>query len=167
MDHISAVVRSIWKSFRVQRKSLRQVDTIDREYVDNLSSTALSMRDKVKSLKTVVAHVIDDKEFQSGAKLYFRDVLDNIELIVDSLDALLTRCEQLKQDHLQLLTNRRDRAIYTLTAVSAVFLPAQFLTGVYGMNFDHMPELHYTYSYLIFWVVVLVLFVAAFFWILD
>lgn len=43
---------------------------------------------------------------------------------------------------------------YTLTLVATVFLPAQFLTGLYGMNFVNMPELQYEHAYMIWWGVV-------------
>jgi magnesium transporter len=42
-----------------------------------------------------------------------------------------------------------------LTVVSVIFLPLTFLCGVYGMNFDHLPELHWSYGYAFFWTLVL------------
>ena len=49
--------------------------------------------------------------------------------------------------------NRMNDVMYALTVVTTIFLPGQFLAGVYGMNFEHMPELDYTYGYPVFWVV--------------
>jgi magnesium transporter len=42
-----------------------------------------------------------------------------------------------------------NKVIQTLTIVSTIFIPLTFLAGVYGMNFDHMPELHWKYGYFI------------------
>eukprot|EP00043_Microstomoeca_roanoka_P011945 m.112970 g.112970 ORF g.112970 m.112970 type:complete len:85 (-) comp15344_c1_seq9:833-1087(-) len=42
-----------------------------------------------------------------------------------------------------------------LTIVTTVFIPAQFLTGLWGMNFEEMPELQWKYGYLMFWLLVL------------
>ena len=42
--------------------------------------------------------------------------------------------------------------MYFLTLVTTLFVPAQFLTGVYGMNFDVMPDLHFWWGYPFFWV---------------
>ena len=47
-----------------------------------------------------------------------------------------------------------DRVLYLLTLVTTVFIPAQFLTGLWGMNFDDMPELHFKYGYTMFWLLV-------------
>lgn len=53
--------------------------------------------------------------------------------------------------------------MYTLTLVATFFLPAQFLTGLYGMNFVNMPELTFEYGYLCWWLVIIALGLAAFF----
>lgn len=51
--------------------------------------------------------------------------------------------------------------MYALTLVTTVFVPAQFITGVYGMNFTYMPELNFEYSYAIFWIIVFALAVSS------
>jgi magnesium/cobalt transport protein CorA len=53
--------------------------------------------------------------------------------------------------HMSLLGHRTNQVMKKLTAVSAIFLPLSFLAGVYGTNFDQVPELHWTYGYLYFW----------------
>lgn len=50
----------------------------------------------------------------------------------------------------------------TLTVISAVFLPAQFLTGVYGMNFVDMPELSKSWGYEMFWAISILMMVTLF-----
>ena len=52
---------------------------------------------------------------------------------------------------------RTNQIINRLTIISVIFLPLTFLVGVYGMNFTHMPEIDWPYSYAAFWVVVLVI----------
>ena len=44
-----------------------------------------------------------------------------------------------------------NEVMYFLTLITAMFVPAEFLTGVYGMNFSVMPELQWTFSYEVFW----------------
>ncbi len=50
---------------------------------------------------------------------------------------------------------RTNQIINRLTIISVIFLPLTFLVGVYGMNFTHMPEIDWPYSYAVFWIVVL------------
>ena len=57
--------------------------------------------------------------------------------------------------HMSLVVHRTNRVITRLTAVSMVFLPLTFLCGIYGMNFEFMPELAWPVGYALFWVVVI------------
>jgi len=60
-----------------------------------------------------------------------------------------------------MVSHRTNRVVNRLTIFSMIFLPLSFLCGVYGMNFDVMPELRWPYAYLVFWLAVAA-FVAAF-----
>jgi magnesium transporter len=64
---------------------------------------------------------------------------------------LESRVDGLKNAFAAHQQDRLNRRLAMLTIVSAIFLPLTFLAGVYGMNFDNMPELHYEYSYFILW----------------
>src|SRR3954465_7189030 len=59
--------------------------------------------------------------------------------------------------YMGVVSHRTNRVVNRLTVVSMVFLPLTFLCGVYGMNFEVLPELKWQYSYLVFWIVVVVL----------
>ena len=49
------------------------------------------------------------------------------------------------------LSNRTNSVMQLLTIVSTIFIPLTFIAGVYGMNFDYMPELHWEYGYFVIW----------------
>ena len=51
-------------------------------------------------------------------------------------------------------THKTNETLFTLTILTALIIPVQFLTGVYGMNFENMPELRTTYGYYVFWAAV-------------
>ena len=57
----------------------------------------------------------------------------------------------MNDDYMNAQQNQMNKVMYALTLVTTVFVPAQFVTGVYGMNFKYMPELNYKWSYAIFW----------------
>jgi magnesium transporter len=56
--------------------------------------------------------------------------------------------------YMSLVGHRTNEVMKRLTVVSVVFLPLTFLCGVYGMNFDHLPELHWAHGYIFFWLIV-------------
>ena len=60
-----------------------------------------------------------------------------------------------------MVSHRTNRVVSRLTVFSMIFLPLGFLAGVYGMNFEHLPELRWRFAYPVFWLLV-VLFVTAF-----
>jgi len=57
--------------------------------------------------------------------------------------------------YLSSVGHRTNEVMKVLTIMSSIFVPLTFLAGIYGMNFEYIPELGFKYSYLIFWIVVL------------
>jgi magnesium transporter len=59
--------------------------------------------------------------------------------------------------YLSSISNRLNEVMKVLTIIATIFMPLTFLAGIYGMNFEHMPELKWQYGYLMLWVVVIVI----------
>ena len=77
----------------------------------------------------LLTHVIEDDAISPGATIYLRDVLDNLEGCDEEVRQLLLNCEAVDDDADKFQSKQMDQTLYTLTVISAVFLPAQFLTG--------------------------------------
>jgi len=71
-----------------------------------------------------------------------QDLLADREILSDSLNL-----------HMSAVSHRTNEVMRRLTVVSVLFLPLTFLVGVYGMNFDDQPELHWRIGYPLFWLV--------------
>ena len=56
-----------------------------------------------------------------------------------------------------MVSNRLNEIMKVLTMIATVFLPVSFIAAVYGMNFEHMPELHWRYGYPAAWIVMLLI----------
>ena len=69
-----------------------------------------------------------------------QDMLVDRDILTESLNL-----------HMSLVSHRTNQVMKRLTVVSVVFLPLTFLVGVYGMNFEILPELRWRYGYLYFW----------------
>ncbi|HWP34426.1 MAG TPA: magnesium/cobalt transporter CorA [Thermodesulfobacteriota bacterium] len=78
---------------------------------------------------------------------YFRDVLDHLERIEAEVENLRDELTTLVQVHLGVVTYRLDEAIRILTVFSVLLLPLHLIAGIYGMNFQYMPELGWRYGY--------------------
>lgn len=86
---------------------------------------------------------------------YMRDVNDHVMQIIESLDSYRDLLASLVDVHLSTISNRMNEVMKTLTIFSAIFMPITFIVGVYGMNFDYMPELHQPYGYHATWAVMI------------
>ncbi|TAE31918.1 MAG: magnesium and cobalt transport protein CorA [Candidatus Kapaibacterium sp.] len=84
--------------------------------------------------------------------VYYRNVHDHLVRIVDVAESYRDIINGLVDAHLSVMSNRMNQVMKVLTMMSTVFLPLTLITGVYGMNFEFMPELHWKYGYLMVWV---------------
>ncbi|WP_216325770.1 magnesium transporter CorA family protein [Deinococcus aestuarii] len=87
----------------------------------------------------------------SADLLRYRDAQDSFTRASSRLDGLRDHLTSLLDLHLGLQSQRMNEVMRTLTAVSVIFLPLTFLAGVWGMNFEHMPELRWPYGYALAW----------------
>ncbi|TDH66444.1 hypothetical protein CCR75_007004 [Bremia lactucae] len=107
-----------------------------------------------KPLSEMITQLVESNDFEGETLRYFRDVQDHVRVIDETCDRLLDRCRLLLDDFHNARHAQQSEVSYTLTLVATVFLPAQFLTGLYGMNFVNMPELQCENGYMIWWGVV-------------
>jgi len=77
----------------------------------------------------------------------FREMAQNVEQIFESCEILRHQCDAVTEAHMASTGNRMNQIMKTLTIVSTIFAPLTFIAGIYGMNFDNMPELHWKLGY--------------------
>jgi len=102
---------------------------------------AMPLRDAVANLTRVEGPV------QAATVPYLRDLRDHIVEVVEGLDAQRDRVQAALDLRLALASHRMNDTMRWLTVVTTIFIPLSFLTGLYGMNFDAMPELHVKWGY--------------------
>ena len=79
--------------------------------------------------------------------IYFRDVYDHMFRISETIDVDRDQMTGTMEAYLSVVANRTNEIMKVLTIFSAVMLPLTLIAGVYGMNFEHMPELHWLHGY--------------------
>ena len=78
---------------------------------------------------------------------FYRDVHDHLVRVVDLAESYRDLISASLEAYLSVVSNRMNEIMKVLTIFSAIMLPLTFIAGVYGMNFDNMPELHFEYGY--------------------
>lgn len=152
VDQVTHVVDSITDSLMELEDELeRRKDQFDISKLRFLKNELFRLPRLLKPAREVLKNLIESKDFDESVTAYIRDVHDHIVQVLDDIELQLQMCRLLTEDYRDAKANQMNYVIYALTIVTTVFLPAQFLTGVYGMNFDYMPELHERYGYPMFW----------------
>lgn len=89
---------------------------------------------------------------------YYRDIYDHLIQVSENLDIYREMIWSLMDMYMTTISNKMNEVMKVLTIIATIFIPLTFIAGIYGMNFDNIPELHYKYSYYILWGVMIFLF---------
>ncbi|MHC4549984.1 MAG: magnesium/cobalt transporter CorA [Planctomycetota bacterium] len=121
--------------------TLRQVNRIKRDLL-MLRRTIWPQRDAVNAL------IRDDSPFVSeGVRVYLRDCYDHCVQLADVLETYRELAGGLLNTYLSSVSNRTNDVMKVLTIMASIFIPLTFMAGIYGMNFDAMPELKWPWGY--------------------
>lgn len=109
------------------------------------------IRRTVNPLRDVVGVLLREESdlVQKTTLPYLRDLADHVNQVIETLDSYREVIAGLTDVYYSIVSNRMNSVMKTLTIVSAIFIPLTFIAGVYGMNFDNMPELRTKTGY--FW----------------
>ena len=85
--------------------------------------------------------------FHSETQLYLRDVYDHTVQLIETVESLREMAGGLQEMYLSLQSQRLNEQMRMLTVITTIFMPLTLIAGIYGMNFDNMPELHWAGGY--------------------
>ena len=80
-------------------------------------------------------------------KVFFRDVYDHVVQIVDTIETLREMVSASLEIYLSSVSYRLNAVMRVLTVITTIFMPLTFIAGIYGMNFEYMPELKWPWGY--------------------
>lgn len=124
---------------------MRRVHEIKRDLV-MLRRVMWPMRDLVAGLRN------DERDALSPmVKTYMRDVHDHTLQVIEVIETYREMSSGLTDLYMSAVSNRMNEVMKVLTIMASFFIPITFLAGVYGMNFENIPELRWKYSYVVFW----------------
>lgn len=99
-------------------------------------------------IRPILARLLRDEEiFRHETHIYLRDVYDCTVQLMDMVDTTRELAASLVEIHLSISANRTNEVMKTLTIMASIFIPLTFIAGIYGMNFEHMPELAHPWAY--------------------
>lgn len=119
----------------------------------------LELRRAVWPLREATSSLVrgEGKHFSADVQPYLRDVHDHVVQLLDLLENYREMTASLLDLHLSTVNHRLNEVMKLLTVISTIFIPLTFLVGVYGMNFDWMPETEVWWGYPLCLLVMLVI----------
>ena len=132
----------------------------------NIKRELLFMRSMVRPLRTVMDELFEAKSLllSTDVRHYWEDVRDHTLNVLDMIDTLRDMGAGNLEVYLSSIQYRQNDVIRLLTIISTIFLPLTFLVGVWGMNFEHMPEIPWKWGYLAAWIVFVAISVGMLWW---
>jgi magnesium transporter len=125
--------------------------------INNYKRELNFLRKNIKPAKEMILALskIESDLVDEGTYIHFKELQDNIDQASDSSDSY----REILSDQLNIyhttISSKLNDIMKFLTIFSVVFIPITFIAGIYGTNFEVVPELHYKYSYFIMWGVII------------
>lgn len=121
--------------------------------IHRLKRELIYLRKSVWPLREAINTMLRDEDlpFHDQLHVYLRDLYDHTVQVMETIDSYRDLNSGMLETYLSMVNNRMNEAMKTLTVIATLFIPLTFVAGVYGMNFEHMPELHFRWAYPALW----------------
>jgi len=126
--------------------------------IQHLKHSLVEIRRIIWGLREMM-HIMHRGDFPQISKellIFFRDVYDHTVLIVDGIETLRDSVSSCLEIYLSVVNNNMNSVMKVLTGISTIILPLTVITGIYGMNFQYMPELRSPFGYPLVLIIMLI-----------
>ena len=131
------------------RELLSDIHNTKREVI-YLRRAVWPLREVVSLLERGESHL-----FQKQTLMYLRDVYDHTIQVADTVDSFREMISGMHDLYLSNVSNKMNEVMKILTIIATIFIPLTFIAGIYGMNFKYMPELEWSWSYPLLWIIII------------
>ncbi|WP_075620272.1 magnesium/cobalt transporter CorA [Paenisporosarcina indica] len=138
-DHLNAIEDQL--TFDMKHFSM--------DIVFDLRSDLLWLRRTILPMRDLIYRVLNSEKFdlQLQERAYYADISDHLVKLTEIVESNRELTADIRDSYTAMNSNRMNRIMMILTIVSSIFIPLTFIVGLYGMNFEYMPELSMKYGY--------------------
>jgi magnesium transporter len=121
------------------------------DQVFEIRGDLLKLRRTIGSMRDLFYRILNSERSESfkSYRVYFSDIYDHLLRLSEMIESSRDITSDMRDSYLSLNSNRMNSIMTTLTIITSIFIPLTFVAGVYGMNFEHMPELKWDFGYFI------------------
>jgi magnesium transporter len=130
-------------------KTVQQIHSLKRQMI--------SLRKSIWPLRELIAGIQKSESslIKETTDIYLRDVYDHTIQIIDTIESFRDMVSGMLDIYLSSLSNKMNAVMKVLTIIATLFIPLTFVAGIYGMNFEYMPELKVKWGYGAVWLVMI------------
>jgi magnesium transporter len=133
---------------KLETEVLRAPTATTMHRIHGTKRTLLRLRRAIWPHRELINTLLRDAEFVTEeTKLHLRDCYDHLMRLTELIETLREVCSDLMGTYLSSLSNKMNEVMKVLTIIATIFIPITFIAGIYGMNFERMPELGWGWGY--------------------
>jgi magnesium transporter len=167
VDHYFVILEKLGEKIeQLEEQLLEEPTPRILEEIHHLKREMIFFRKQVWPLREVINSLIKDPSelIQETTHIFLRDVYDHTIQVIDTIESFRDVLSGLSDLYLSTVSNRMNEVMKVLTIIATIFIPLTFIAGIYGMNFEFMPELKWHWAYPMLWVLLVVIFVLMVMW---
>ncbi len=150
VDHYYVVLEEIGERMELLEEALfRNPERGIYRDIHKLKRIMIDLRKQIWPLREVLGGLLrgESRLIKKATAVYLRDVYDHVIQVMDNIDTFRDMLSGMHDVHLSSVSNRMNEIMKVLTIFAAIFIPLTFIAGIYGMNFEYMPELKWKWGY--------------------
>ncbi|MEN3028268.1 MAG: CorA family divalent cation transporter [Aquificaceae bacterium] len=148
VDRLGDRLEILGRRIRNLRKEVfvEQSEEVIREisYYDELNIT---IRETINEKLRILSHFVKSPKVNAQTKRDIKIALDDLHTLLDYTSFYMDKLDSIQNSLLGLISIKQNEAVKVFTVLATIFLPATLIASIFGMNFEHMPELHWKYGY--------------------
>ena len=134
--------------------------------IQQMKRKLIFMRKSIWPLRELISTLVreETKLIKDSTMPYLRDLYDHTIQVVDSVETFRDMVSGILDVYLSSVSNKMNEVMKVLTIIATIFIPLTFIAGIYGMNFEFMPELKFHWGYPLIWGIMIMIFLMMIFY---
>jgi magnesium transporter len=152
VDYYFLILESIGEKLEeIENQLLQNPDTNTLNKLHGVRRETLYLRRSVYPLREVVGRFekLDEPFVSIDTRVFIRDLYDHTIQVIETIEVFRDMASGLLDLYMNSVSNKMNEIMKVLTIMASIFIPLTFVAGVYGMNFENMPELEWKYAYFV------------------
>lgn len=152
-NYIQIIERMGEQIEELEEEILSHPDQVIMEKINNFKREMNFLLKSIRPVREAVVNIIksDNELIHKKTIPFLKDLEDHITHAVEAINTYREMLSDQLNIYNSSISNRMNDIMKVLTIFAVIFIPLTFIAGIYGTNFDYLPELHFKYSYFVFW----------------